>query len=72
MEKVPDRYFFFSKKIDKRLTDTGKDVQHQELSGKCKSKPQRYHLTPIRKAINKIQEVTNVGEAMKKMFLVHY
>ena len=71
MDKVPDRYFFFQEDRQ-RLTDTGKDVQHQELSGKCKSKPQICHLTPIRKAINKIQEVTNVGEAMKKMFLVHY
>ena len=48
---------FFQKESYTWLTGTWKGDQHDQSSGKWKSKPQlKYHLTPVRMAINKWQE----------------
>ena len=40
----------FTKKTSRWPTETRKDAQHHSSSGKCKSKPHSYHLTPVRTA----------------------
>ena len=63
MDRGPEQTFF---QEDTKVANRHMKRFSTSLSGKRKSKPQRYHLVPLRMAVSKRQEMTNFGENVEK------